>query len=207
MELHPDLLMPNAALAVAELIAAGILTWLIARIGNRLIVAFANMELSEGKRCMGDERTKLVAAHFSRVVKAAGGLAALGAVGYNFWLTAAGYNGPNLVVQQVSGSEAFTLPALAGKLGGIIGVLVLVKLLSWLGQQFREWLVGVLIAAEVVRVTDERVERIGDHSNCSTPLTAPSTGSTSSSLSALSGDWYASSPTLWTRRLTRYTRG
>jgi small conductance mechanosensitive channel len=148
---------------VAELIAVGILSWLIARIGNGLIDAIGDLELSEGKRCMSEERERLVSAHFSRGVKAAGGLAALGVVGYNFWLTAVGYNGPDLVMQQVSRSNAFTWQALAGKLGGIIGVLALVKLLSWLGEQFREWLVGVLIAAEVVRVTDERVERIGDH--------------------------------------------
>ena len=163
MELHPDLLMPNAALAVAELIAVGILSWLIARIGATLIAAFGAMEVSEGKRCMGDARTKLVLSHFARLVKAAGGLAALGAIGYNFWLTAVGYNGPNLVVQQVTSSNAFTWQALAGKLGGIVGVLALVKLLAWLGEQFREWLVDALIGAEVVRVADERVKRIGDH--------------------------------------------
>jgi len=163
MELHRDLLMPNAALAVAELIAVGILSWLITIIGSKLIVAFAHMELSEGKRCMSDERAKSLASHFSRLIKAAGGLAALAVIGYNFWLTAEGYNGQELVVRQVQESDSLTLPVLAAKLGGIIGVLVLVKLLSWLGQQFREWIVGVLIGAEIVRVADQRVERIGDH--------------------------------------------
>ncbi len=163
MSLNPALLMPNAALTLAELIVVGILSWLVSRLGAAAIGAFGRMELSEGQRFMGDERVTQMRSYFARLIKVAGGVGALAVVGYNVWLTAVGYNGPDLVVDQFARSGSLTVAAVALKLGGIIGVLILVKLLSWLGEHFRQWLVARLIAAEVVRVADQRVERIGDH--------------------------------------------
>ncbi|MCD6361130.1 MAG: mechanosensitive ion channel family protein, partial [Armatimonadetes bacterium] len=161
MNLNPELLMPNAALTLGELIAAGVLTWIIIRLGGAVITALGEMEVTHGRQFMSVERISQMRRYFARLVKAAGGVAALAVVAYNAWLTASGYNGPELVIDQFTRSRQIDASVIITKLGALIGLLILVKLIAWLGEEFRKWLVERLIAAEVVRVADERVERIG----------------------------------------------
>lgn len=161
MHIQPDLLMPNAALTLAELVGLGIACWVLTRLGALVIGALARLEVSEGKLVMGEERMQQVRGQWGSAVKLIGGLGALGVVGYNVWLTASGYNAPELVVQQFERRPVPAAGDVALGAAQLVGTLVLLKLLAWLGGQFREWMVERLIAAEVVRVEDERVERIG----------------------------------------------
>jgi len=163
MQVTPELLMPNAALTLAELVVLGIVSWVLSRLGGLVIGALAQLEVSEGKLLMGEERVATVRRQWGRAVKLVGGIGALAVVGYNAWLTVAGYNAPELVVEQVTRRPPPSAQDVAARAGQLLGTLILLKLLAWLAAQFREWMVERLIAAEVVRVADERVERIGEH--------------------------------------------
>lgn len=153
-----ELLMPNAALALAELIVLGIAAWLAVRLSGVVITALSQMEPVEGRQMMGDERRDDISAHVASYVKILAGVAALGVVGYNAWLTAQGYSGLRLITRQLSGISPRTTAMIAGE---IVAILVLLKLASWLGEQLRDWAVERLKAARAVRVADERVETLG----------------------------------------------
>lgn len=156
--MSPELLMPNAALTLAELIVLGVVSWLAIRLSRLVLMALSQMEPVEGRQMMGDERREEVADQVARYIRILAGLAALGVVGYNAWLTAMGHSGPDLIMHQLSRIS----PRRAGLAAGeIAAVLVLLKLLSWLGGQFRDWTVERLQAARAVRVADSRVETLG----------------------------------------------
>lgn len=158
--MSPELLLPNAALALAELIVLGAISWVAIRVTRLVLNALAQMEPVEGRPLMGEQRRDDLAAHLVRYIKFLSGLGALAIVGYNVWLTAAGFSGPDLIVEHlahISPRQAWLAT------GEIVALLVLLRLLSWLGQQFRGWVVDRLKAAEVVRVADERVETLGAH--------------------------------------------
>jgi len=163
MEFKSELLIPNAALALVELLVIGILSWLLVRLGALLISALAQLEVSEGKRFMGEERMKLMRAQWVRAVKLLGGIGTLAVVAYNAWLMVSGYNAADLVVQQFQRQPLPSAQAVAVGAAQVAGVLILLRLIAWVGAQLREWLVERLIAAEVVRVEDERLESIGGH--------------------------------------------
>ncbi len=163
MEVNSELQMPNAALTLAELGGLGIVCWVLSRLGGLVLGALAQLEVSEGKLLMGEERLAAVRRQWGRAVKLVGGIGALAVVGYNAWLTVAGYNAPELVVDQVTRQPPPSAQDVALRAAQLLGTLILLKLLAWLAAQFREWMVERLIAAEVVRVADERVERIGEH--------------------------------------------
>jgi len=163
MEFKSELLMPNAALALAELLIIGILSWLLVKVGALVIGALAQLEVSEGKRLMGEERMKLMRSQWVRGVKLLGGIGALAVVAYNAWLTVNGYNAPELVVEQFQRQPLPAVHEFAVGAAEVIGVLILLRLIAWIGAQFRGWLVEQLAAAEVVRVEDERLELIGHH--------------------------------------------
>ncbi len=163
MEFKSELLMPNAALTLVELLIIGIVSWLLVRVGGLVIGALAQLEVTEGKAMMGEERTKLLRAQWVRAVKLLGGLGALTAVAYNAWLMVEGYNAPELVVQQLKRQPLPSAQDLAVGAAEVVGVLILLKLIGWIGAQLRQWMVERLIAAEVVRVEDERLESIGHH--------------------------------------------
>jgi len=161
MNLNPDLMMPNAALTLGELVLLGIVSWIVLRVGTAAVKAFGELQVAQGRRFMGEERVGDVQAYYSRMIKVVGGLAALAIVGYNIWLTAFGHNGPDLVVEAFARSGNITGRLVAEKAGGLIGILILVRLLAWLGGQIKQWLVVRLIAAEVVRVPEETIQEIG----------------------------------------------
>jgi len=161
---NTQLLMPNAAVALAELIVLGVVAWLLIRIVRVALRAFGDMATSRDGRClMPPEQRETVSEHTARVIKLAAGLAAFGVVGYNGWLTAAGYDAAQLIMTQVVENRALTLRALGIGAGHIVAILVLLKLLSWLGAKARVWIVEHLKAARVVRVADERIELLGCH--------------------------------------------
>jgi len=161
---NTQLLMPNAAVALAELIVLGVVAWLLIRIVRVALRAFGDMATSRDGRClMPPEQRETVSEHTARVIKLAAGLAAFGVVGYNGWLTAAGYDAAQLIMTQVVENRALTLRALGIGAGQIVAILVLLKLLSWLGAKARVWIVEHLKAARVVRVADERIELLGCH--------------------------------------------
>ena len=162
--MNTQLLMPNAAVALAELIVLGVVAWLLIRIVRVALRAFGDMATSRDGRClMPPEQRETVSEHTARVIKLAAGLAAFGVVGYNGWLTAAGYDAAQLIMTQVVENRALTLRALGIGAGHIVAILVLLKLLSWLGAKARVWIVEHLKAARVVRVADERIELLGCH--------------------------------------------
>jgi len=163
MHVNPALLIPNAALALGELVGIGILSWLLVRLGSVVLGAVAQVEVSQDRRLMSDERAEQTRTHWARAVRLLAGLGALGVVAYNAWLTVSGYDAAELLLRQFQHPPALTPRVIAVRLGELVGVLVLIKLIGWIGAQVRDWMVEGLIAAEVVRVEDERVERIGEH--------------------------------------------
>jgi len=158
-----ELLMPNAALTLAELLVLGVLSWLLIRLSRSVIRAVADLEPSEGRCLMGEERREQVADQVGRSIKLLAGLTALGVVGYNAWITSLGYSGTDLLTTQLIEDGAVTARRVGVAAAQIVAVLVLLRLLSWLGAKLREWIVERLQAAEVVRVSDERVELLGRH--------------------------------------------
>ncbi len=153
-----ELLMPNAALALAELIVLGALSWLAIYVSRLVLTALSQMEPVEGRQMMGEERRQYVADHVASYIKVLAGLTALGIVGYNAWLTASGYSGPQLVMDHLARVSPRRAALVAAE---IVAVMVLLKLLSWVGQQLRDWTVQRLKAARVVRVADKRIEDLG----------------------------------------------
>ena len=159
-----QLLMPNAAVALAELIVLGALAWLLIRIVRALLRLFGDMSTARDGRClMPEEQRELLSDQVARVIKLAAGLAAFGVVAYNGWLTAGGHDAADLVMTQVVHNRAVTLPAVGIAAGQIVAILVLLKALSWLGSKARGWIVEHLKAARMVRVADERIELLGCH--------------------------------------------
>jgi len=159
-----QLLMPNAAVALAELILLAALAWLLIRIAGSVLRVVGDMFTSRDGRClMPEEQRELLSDQVARVIKFVAGLGAFGVVAYNGWLTAAGYNAADLVTAQVIDNRAVTLRSVGIGAGQILAILVLLKLLSWLGARARVWIVEQLKAARVVRVADERIDMLGYH--------------------------------------------
>ena len=163
MHVSSALLIPNAALTLGELVGIGILSWLLVRLGTVVLGAVAQVEVSQDRRLMSDERAEQTRTHWARAVRLLAGLGALGVVAYNAWLTVSGYDAAELLLRQFQHPPALTPRGIAVRLAELVGTLVLIKLIGWIGAQVRDWMVEGLIAAEVVRVEDERVERIGEH--------------------------------------------
>ncbi|MGC9317948.1 MAG: mechanosensitive ion channel family protein [Armatimonadota bacterium] len=153
-----ELLMPNAALTLAELIILGVVSWLAVRLSRLVLTALSRMEPVEGRHMIGDERREQVADQLGRYISILAGLGAIGVVGYNAWLTAMGHSGPELIMREVSGVSPRQVAICAAE---IAAILVLLKLLSWLGGQFRDWAVERLKAAPTVRVEESRLETLG----------------------------------------------
>lgn len=163
MTIKTDLLMPNAALALAELIVLGVLAWVLIRLARVLIAALGTVETADGGRLLSEERREQLTAYATRTIKLLAGLAALGVVAYHVWVTALGYNSVDLLVQALVSQPALAPRALAATVAQIVGILVLLRLLSWVGAHIRDWIVARLKAARVVRVADARIDVLGSH--------------------------------------------
>lgn len=159
-----QVLMPNAALALAELIVLGVLAWVLIRV-VRAALRLAGELLTPAERAgpLPPEQAERLGDYVARAVKLVGGLAAFGVVAYNGWLTAGGHDGVDLLVTQVFQNRSLTLRGVAVAAGQIVAILILLKLLAILGARAQVWLVEHLKGARVVRVSDERVDLLGGH--------------------------------------------
>jgi len=157
------LLMPNAALALAELIVLGALAWLLIRIARVLVRGLGEVPTATGECLLEEGSRELLSEHITRTIKLLAGIAAIGVVAYNAWVTALGYSSADLLTQATVGNPALAPRALAITAAQIIGILVLLRLLSWLGAKLRAWIVARLKSAAVVRVADTRVDMLGCH--------------------------------------------
>lgn len=81
-----ELLAPNAAVTLGELVLVGIVSWLIVA-GTRLVLRALVRAASGEGGLMTAERAEAVQAKISRLVRILAGLGALALVGYNGWLT------------------------------------------------------------------------------------------------------------------------
>ncbi len=159
-----QLLMPNAAVTLAELLVLGALAWLLIRLARALVRLIGELSTSaDGRRLIPEDQRQALGDNTARVIKFVSGLAAFGVVAYNGWLTAAGHDAANLLMTQVVESRGVTPRSVAIEAGQIVAILVLLKLLAWLGTRARVWLVEHLKAAQMVRVADERIDLLGAH--------------------------------------------
>ncbi len=159
-----QVLMPNAALALAELVVLGAVAWLLIRaVRGALRLTGELLTPVEGAGPLSPEQAERLGDHVARTVKLAGGLTAFGVVAYNAWLTAGGHDGLDLLVTQVFLSRKLTLRSVGLAAAQIVAILVLLRLLAALGSRARAALVNRLKAARAVRVTDERVDLLGEH--------------------------------------------
>jgi len=157
--MEAKLLVPNASVTFAELALVGLVSWLLASV-IRLALRAVTKASPDNAGMVSVSAAAAAHAKLTRLIKILAGLGALALVGYNVWLTWAGYDAWRLIVQGLSGLSPRLLVTTAAQ---IVGVVVLLALLSWIGRALQNWIVMRLQRAHVIRVADERIEALGGH--------------------------------------------
>jgi small conductance mechanosensitive channel len=157
--MDPELLTPNAAVAFGELLILGVVAWLAVFLTRLVLRALAGAG-PEGGGLMTEKRAASVHAKVAQLIRVLAGVGALALVAYNVWLTWAGYNAWELILAQFGELSAARLAVIAAQ---IVGLVVLLELLAWIGGELQQWLVARMQAARIMRVSDDRIDVLGEH--------------------------------------------
>ncbi len=161
MGIPTELLTSNLSILVVGLALLAIAGAILQRLLKWAVQAIGRLSLDDERQLFSPERTEEIVAYLSRLVRLVFGVAAVAAIGFALYLTFAGIDTAEQVMYRLQILTWADLMPAAALLVQFIALLVLLRLGGWLGRLFSEWVVARLKAAAIVRVEDERVERIG----------------------------------------------
>lgn len=156
-----ELLRSNLAVLIAGLALLAIVGAVVHRLLTWALHAVGRVSLDDVRHLMGAERVEQIAAYLSRIVGLMFGLGAVAMIGWFGYLTSVGVDAYEQVWLFAYRWTWTDVVPVTFMLVQFVAVLILLRLVGWLGKQLSQWLVGRLQAAAVVCVEDERVERIG----------------------------------------------
>lgn len=152
----------NIAVAIGTLVLLAIVGAILDRLTDWAVRQMGQLSLDDTGELMGSDRTEQISDKVRRVLRTILGLVALltiGAAGYSTWQDIDLWK---LVREKTLELSQGYFQALAVALAQFIAVLILLRLVGWLGRLVSEWVVERLQAAQIVRVEDDRVDQIGD---------------------------------------------
>ncbi len=159
--INVELLRNNLSILIAGLGLLAIAAVILQRALGWAVKAIGRLTLDDERRLFSDERREQIVAHVNRLVRIVFGASAVIGVGFFMYLTFVGVDAAERVLFQLQTLTWNDVQPVIVGAAQFVGVLILLRLAGWLGRLFSEWLVGQLQAAVIVRVEDERVERIG----------------------------------------------
>ncbi len=161
MAISAELLRNNLSILIAGLGLLAIAAVVLQRMLAWAVKAISRLTLDDERHLLSEERGEQIISHLKRVVRLVCGVAAMLGIGLVIYLTFVGVDAAERVLVRLQTLTWADVEPVAAGVAQFVGVLILLRLGGWLGRLFSEWLVGQLQAAIIVRVEDERVERIG----------------------------------------------
>lgn len=143
-----------ALLAIVGAILDRLTDWAVRKVGK--------LTLDDTGELMGPERTEQVSERLRQVLRIILGVLALVTILVAVYFTWQGTDLWKVIRQKTLALSEGYFQALAVAVAQFIAVLILLRLVGWLGRLIAEWIVQRLQAAQIVRVDDTRVDRIGD---------------------------------------------
>ncbi|MFP3904440.1 MAG: mechanosensitive ion channel family protein [Armatimonadota bacterium] len=152
----------NIVVTIGTLALLAIIGAILDRLTDWAVRRISQLTLDDTGEFMGPERTEQVSARIRQVLRMVLGLLALVTIGAAGYFTWQGTDLWEVLRQKTIRLSQGYFQALAVALAQFIAVLILLRLVGWLGRLIADWIVQRLQAAQIVRVDDERVNQIGD---------------------------------------------
>lgn len=156
------IIIQNLSFIVGVLVLLALITWGMQRIAAWAVRRIGESSIDDERQLMGPERREEVTAGLLRSLWMLSGLAAVGLVAGGIYAAFAGIDLPERAYTVFQTLSWTMFRPFAVSASQFIGVIVLLQLAGWLSKLLSQWIVERLIAAEIVRVEDKRVQQVGD---------------------------------------------